>query len=103
MQVSIEVPVEPEAPAIAREVVASALLDVPIPEARIEDLRLLTSEVVTNAIRHAGLAAGDSIGVAVEVSEARVLVKVADDGPGFDPSDLPEPSLDRVGGWGSGS
>ena len=75
-------------------------MEVPVPEDRIEDLRLLTSEIVTNAVRHAGLAQEDTIGVAVDVSERRVRVEVADDGPGFDPSDLPEPSPERVGGWG---
>ena len=100
MQVSLEIPVEAEAAAIAREAIAAALAEVPVPEDRIEDLRLLTSEVVTNAVRHAGLAQGDTIGVAVDVSERRVRVDVADEGPGFDPSELPEPSLERVGGWG---
>jgi serine/threonine-protein kinase RsbW len=100
MQVSLEVPAEAEAAAIAREVVARALVEVPVPEDRIEDLRLLTSEIVTNAVRHAGLAQEDTIGVAVDVSERRVRVEVVDDGPGFDPSDLPEPSPERVGGWG---
>ena len=100
MQVSLAVPVEAEAPAIAREVVAHALVGVPVPRDRIEDLRLLTSEIVANAVRHAGLAEKDTIGVAVEVSERRVRVEVADDGPGFDPLDLPESSLDGIGGWG---
>ena len=36
----------------------------------------------------------------VEVSEDRVRVNVADDGPGFDPSGLLEPSPERTGGWG---
>ena len=100
MQVSLDIPVESEAPAIAREAIAAALSEVPIAEHRIEDLRLLTSEVVTNAVRHAGLTQADVIAVAVDVSERRVRVEVADEGPGFDPSELPEPSLERVGGWG---
>ena len=100
MLVSVELPVEAEAAAIAREVVADALVEVPVPEDRVEDLRLLTSEIVTNAVRHAGLAREDTIGVAVEVSERRVRVEVADEGPGFDPSDLPDPPPERVGGWG---
>ena len=100
MLVSVELPVEAEAAAIARQVVADALVEVPVPEDRVEDLRLLTSEIVTNAVRHAGLAREDTIGVAVEVSERRVRVEVADDGPGFDPSDLPDSSPEGVGGWG---
>ena len=100
MRVSLEVPAEAEAAAIAREVVARALVEVPVPEDRLEDLRLLTSEIVTNAVRHAGLAKEDTIGVAVSASERRVRVEVADDGPGFDPSDLPEPPPN---GWGDGA
>ena len=100
MQVSLEVPAEAEAAAIAREVVSAALTKVPTPEERIEDLRLLTSEVVTNAVRHAGLTQEDTIEVAVVISDGRVRVDVADTGPGFDPSALPEPSFERAGGWG---
>ena len=99
MQVSIEIPADAEAAAIAREFIAGALA-VGFLQHRIEDLRLLTSEVVTNSVRHAGLASGDTIGLAVDVSERRVRVEVADDGPSFDPSDLPESSPEGTGGWG---
>ena len=70
-----------------------------MPENRVEDLRLLTSEMVTNAVRHAGSAREDTIGVAVEVSQRRVRVEVADDGPGFDRSTFPSHPR-GVGGWG---
>jgi anti-sigma regulatory factor (Ser/Thr protein kinase) len=100
MQVSIDIPVEPEGVAMARDVVSRAVGDLAAAERRLEDLRLLTSEVVTNALRHAGLAAGDSIAVAVDVSSDRVRVEVADRGPGFDPTSLEEPSPEKVGGWG---
>ncbi len=100
MRVSLELPVGAEAPATAREVVSRALVEVLAPEDRIEDLRLLTSEIVTNAVRHAGLAEKDTIGIAVFGSERRVRVEVADGGPGFDPSELPGVSPERVDGWG---
>lgn len=100
MKLSLEVPAVAEAVVLAREVVASALVEAPAPKDRIEDLRLLTSEVVTNAVRHAGLARQDTIGLTVDVSEQRVRVDVSDDGPGFDPSDLPEAIPERIGGWG---
>ena len=96
---SIEIPADAEAAAIAREFIAGALA-VGFLQHRIEDLRLLTSEVVTNSVRHAGLVPGDTIGLAVDVSERRVRVEVADDGPSFDPSDLPESSPEGTGGWG---
>ena len=96
---SIEIPADAEAAAIAREFIAGALA-VGFLQHRIEDLRLLTSEVVTNSVRHAGLAPGGTIGLAVDVSERRVRVEVADDGPSFDPYGLPESSPEGTGGWG---
>jgi len=100
MHVAVEIPSEPEAVAIARDVVACAVAEATAPEQPVEDLRLLTSEIVTNALRHAGSKAGDTIGVAVDVSALRVRVEVADRGPGFDPATLSEPSPERIGGWG---
>jgi anti-sigma regulatory factor (Ser/Thr protein kinase) len=45
---------------------------------------LLTSEVVTNAIRHGGAhGPGDRVRVRVTRAGARVRVEVRDDGPGF--------------------
>jgi anti-sigma regulatory factor (Ser/Thr protein kinase) len=92
-------PVEAEAAAIAREVVDRALEEVRVPDDRIEDLLLLTSELVTNAVRHAGPAQEDTIGVAVEVSGERVRVEVADRGSGFDPMAVqgPAPEGRRLG------
>jgi anti-sigma regulatory factor (Ser/Thr protein kinase) len=81
----------------------------------LDDLRLLISELVTNAIRHAGLTTGDWIELVVDVDTERVRVEVRDPGPGFDPAQLPartgpshraDPqSLEHVrelprGGWG---
>ena len=102
MQVSIEIPADAEAAAVAREFIAGALAVgfLQHRQHRLEDVGLLTSEVVTNSVRHAGLAPGDTIGLAVDVSERRIRVEVADDGPGFDPLDLPESSPEGVGGWG---
>ena len=99
-RLQVAIPVDFEAPAAARDLVTGALEDVPIPQDRFEDLRLLTSEIVTNVVQHASLESGDSIALGVEVYEDRVRVNVTDDGPGFDPSDVPEPSPERARGWG---
>ncbi|HEU4355932.1 MAG TPA: ATP-binding protein, partial [Actinomycetota bacterium] len=50
----------------------------------LEDLRLMVSEVVTNSIRHAGLAETDQIELRISVDRERVRVEVHDDGPGFE-------------------
>jgi anti-sigma regulatory factor (Ser/Thr protein kinase) len=63
------------------------------------DVRLLVSELVTNSVQHAQVAAEDSIVLAVSFSEAVVRVEVRDDGPGFEPPASPPPE-DADAGWG---
>jgi anti-sigma regulatory factor (Ser/Thr protein kinase) len=64
----------------------------------LDDAMLLTSELVTNAVRHAGHAAEDPIEVTVSVDERSLRVTVRDRGPGFDPDELDARSGE--GGWG---
>src|SRR3954447_16244118 len=49
-------------------------------------VRLLVSELVTNAVRHAGTGPEGAIRVRLECSTGRVRGEVIDDGPGFEPS-----------------
>ena len=100
MQISVKIPVQPEAVAMARDTVSRVVADRRADPRRVEDLRLLTSEVVTNALRHSGMTPGGSLTVAVDIESDRVRVGVTDDGPGFDPDALRGPSPDDVGGWG---
>jgi anti-sigma regulatory factor (Ser/Thr protein kinase) len=70
----------------------------PVPRRIVDDAILLTSELVTNAVRHAGHDDQDEIEVTVSV-DARVLrITVRDRGPGFDPEAV-IPRSDE-GGWG---
>jgi anti-sigma regulatory factor (Ser/Thr protein kinase) len=63
------------------------------------DVRLLVSELVTNSVQHAQVAAEDSIVLSVSFSERTVRVEVRDDGPGFEPPASPPPE-DADAGWG---
>jgi anti-sigma regulatory factor (Ser/Thr protein kinase) len=63
------------------------------------DVRLLVSELVTNSVQHARVAAEDSIVLTVKFTDACVRVQVDDDGPGFTPPTSP-PSDDADAGWG---
>jgi serine/threonine-protein kinase RsbW len=70
--------------------------------ATLEDLRLLVSELVTNSIRHAGLAPDQVIALHVDLADGRVRVEVCDEGEGFTPT---APSIrtepdDEASGWG---
>jgi anti-sigma regulatory factor (Ser/Thr protein kinase) len=63
------------------------------------DVRLLVSELVTNSVQHASVAAEDSIVLVVKIGDETVRVEVRDDGPGFDPPASP-PAEDADAGWG---
>jgi len=66
---------------------------------RLEDARLLVSELVTNAIRHAELEAEDTITLVLEAREELLRIEVCDPGPGFELREpVPDPS--RPSGWG---
>jgi PAS domain S-box-containing protein len=84
---------------------ARRLLDVLEPDVNhdlLADARLLVSELVTNAVRHADLPEDATIEVRVIAEPQRLIrVEVHDDGAGFDPSDLPLDADDaRESGWG---
>jgi anti-sigma regulatory factor (Ser/Thr protein kinase) len=75
-----------------------------LPQGMLWDATLLTNELVTNSIRHAGLGPGDTIDVTATWSGTRLRVIVRDSGSG----DLPErivagsirPSPGAQSGWG---
>jgi anti-sigma regulatory factor (Ser/Thr protein kinase) len=74
-----------------------------LPEALLQDAKLLASELLTNSIRHAGLSPEDRVGVAVAWSGAVLRVVVRDgtlraDAAGLAGSFRPEPS--GQSGWG---
>jgi anti-sigma regulatory factor (Ser/Thr protein kinase) len=56
-----------------------------LPTERLEEAVLVTHELVSNSIRHAGLSKEQTIEVTAEVSRDRVRVTVADGGRGFSP------------------
>jgi len=52
--------------------------------AELADLRLIVSELVTNAVRHSGLGDESEIEMRIAVVPGSVKVEVFDEGPGFD-------------------
>ena len=65
----------------------------------LEDVRLLLSELVTNAVRHSGSPADMKIQLAVSVAEGAVRAEVSDGGRGFEPTPRAAPWT-QAGGWG---
>lgn len=70
-----------------------------LPTAVRDDVLLLVSELVSNAVRHAGAGPEQPLRVELRREAQRVSVAVADKGPGF--ARRPTPSrMNRSGGWG---
>ncbi len=81
MSVIRELPKAPEAPAEARRMV-ERLCDRLTP-AQLDTVRLLVTEVVTNAVRHVDR--DGALGLRLSVRGDRVRVEVVDPGTGFEP------------------
>ena len=98
-EISTLLPSLAEAPAMARRFLSEFLAEV-LPSEMRENAALLTSEVVTNSVRHAGPSAGGGIGMELVLSDDHLRVSVTDDSPGFEP-DLDGTASDQdIGGWG---
>jgi GAF domain-containing protein/anti-sigma regulatory factor (Ser/Thr protein kinase) len=64
-----------------------------------QDVRLLATELVANAVRHTGIERG-TIELQLRLEDDRVLLSVLDEGPGFDPPARPIATPEGPGGWG---
>lgn len=94
-EIRLEIPPSLDYLAVVRLVVATAAaLDPPLPDSRLDDLRLAVTEACSNAIKaHREDAADDPVIVSCHLDAARFRVEIRDRGPGFDPdglSELPE-------------
>jgi anti-sigma regulatory factor (Ser/Thr protein kinase) len=96
-QFEVRLPPGPASPAAARRSVEDALGS-SIGQPRLDDVRILISELVSNCVRHAELGPGDAVAVTGSVGPTVLRMEVADGGPGFEP-DLPHLG-DPDTGWG---
>ena len=87
----------PQAPNKAGRVVNASLSD--LPDDTLQAATLLVSELVTNSVRHSGIAPNDSVVLRIATRPTGIRVEVADWGRGFrvHPRSIP---LDQAGGWG---
>jgi anti-sigma regulatory factor (Ser/Thr protein kinase) len=88
------------APSIAREALLEFGERLDLDELELDSLRLLASELVTNAVRHPRADRDAWVGLSVWVLADRIRIEVCDTGPGFEPPDRPMPREDDEGGYG---
>jgi signal transduction histidine kinase len=87
-----------QAPALVREALRDRAAH--LPDELRDDLLLLLTEVVTNAVRHSGAREGVPIDVHLHERTDSVRIEVTDPGAGFDRPDRVVPDLDTTGGLG---
>lgn len=92
---ALELPRAPEAPGIARQQLARSFGDA-LPKGQLATARLLTSELVTNALLHGA----GNIRLRASLEPDRLVVEVIDEGEGFDLPAPTRPGPDQVGGYG---
>ena len=95
-ELDLQLPAEPQAVAEFRGALdeLAPLLD---PEC-LDNVRLLVSELVTNAIRHGPNSDGARVRLTARLQDDTLRVEVADEGPGFERPG--PPAADQIGGWG---
>lgn len=98
-EIDLSLAPEPEVVATARHAL-DRLVDL-LPREKLEDVRLVVSELVANSVRHGDLSLNDQILLSVIVSGGSVRGRVCDPGPGFEKPSQPHPRPDLSGGWGA--
>jgi anti-sigma regulatory factor (Ser/Thr protein kinase) len=89
-------PVSSRAPGVARRFLERALAD--LPTVLLDQVKLLVSELVTNAVVHGPQAKDSCVELSVRATRNTVAVEVSDTGPGFEQR-FRAPSV-RDSGWG---
>ncbi|NWF89228.1 MAG: ATP-binding protein, partial [Ignavibacteriaceae bacterium] len=68
-------------------------MDIGIPESRMNGLMLSVTEATTNAIIHANKCdTSKLVKINVKVEDSKVIISVKDEGVGFDPTQIPDPT-----------
>jgi anti-sigma regulatory factor (Ser/Thr protein kinase) len=94
MTIDVELPSTPSAPARARG--ALDRIEGQVAPERMRDVRLLVSELVTNAVRHAD---GEVVRLVVALRGTGLRIEVHDPGRGFTLEPPPDDPM-RASGWG---
>jgi phosphoserine phosphatase RsbU/P len=94
-----EIPGGVEAACVARELLSEVFAG-RMADPTMHDLHLLTTELVTNAVLHAGAGASDAIELSVASGADSLLVSVTDPGRGAGRPHVEEVDLEVPGGMG---
>jgi serine/threonine-protein kinase RsbW len=86
------IPSEPARIAQADEFIEKALREHDLPDGLVSDLAIAATELVNNAILHGNKKdPSKTVTILVEFASGAVMIRVEDQGAGFDPSAVPDP------------
>lgn len=92
----LDLPAEPASISRARD----AIVELELEAETLVNLRLLVSEVVTNAVRHTDADDDARVRLVVDSAPGHVRIEVHDQGAGFDAPAEPAPRPEGTSGWG---
>ena len=96
-QIELDLPAGPDAACAARSAVTQRFR-ARVAEKAMDDVRLLVTELITNALRHAGLHPGDRVLLRARLADDSMRVEVHD--PGRNGEVEPREPKGRGGGYG---
>ena len=85
--VRLTIPAKPEYITLSRLALSGLSRVRAFPEDTLADLKLALTEACSNSVRHAYGDAEGHVDISFELLDDRLIVEVADDGPGFVPAD----------------
>ncbi len=86
------------APSAARA--SLSVLEPHLDEDRLQTLRLVITELITNSIRHSGIDEQGVVGLGIRLQDGVLRCTVSDPGAGFEKPEVVKPHSDRPGGFG---
>jgi serine/threonine-protein kinase RsbW len=90
--IQLVIPSEPGRIAEADEFLEAALRSRGVAEAVVSDMAIATTELVNNAIVHGNKRdATRTVTLTLQFTESDVVIRVVDQGDGFDPNKIPDP------------
>jgi len=89
----LEISSDPNNLITVEEFVNYFCLDVHVPDEKLSDVLLAVTEATTNAMIHANKSdLNKKVIIDAEVIDSKLIVKVKDEGEGFDPEEIPDPT-----------
>ncbi len=95
-QFEVTIPSDTAAGQAVQERIVNRLEELEFPPRDVFGMRLALEEALVNAIKHGnGMDPEKSVRVTCRIDEAMVRVEIEDEGPGFDVSDVPDPTAEE--------